>query len=96
MRIGFYGMPSAGKTYILSQIDFIKILAGSTMLRELCPDYDSMDNDGKNVVRRQLADSLLSVESFIMDGHFAFGDKIAFTESDGRLYDVFFYLYISP
>ena len=96
MRIGFYGMPSAGKTYILNQIDFIKVLAGSTMLREMCPDYDLRDNEGKNVVRKQLADSLLSVESFIMDGHFAFGDKIAFTESDGQLYDAFLYLYISP
>lgn len=96
MRIGLYGMPSAGKTYILSQIDYINVLAGSAMLHEICPDYDSRDNEGKNVVRRQLADSLLSVESFIMDGHFAFGDKIAFTESDGRLYDVFIYLYISP
>lgn len=96
MRIGFYGMPSAGKTYILNQIDFIKVFAGSTMLREMCPDYDLRDNEGKNEVRKQLADSLLSVESFIMDGHFAFGDKIAFTESDGRLYDAFLYLYISP
>ena len=96
MRIGFYGMPSAGKTYILNQIDFIKVLAGSAMLREMCPDYDLRDNEGKNVVRKQLADSLFSVESFIMDGHYAFGDKIAFTESDGRLYDAFLYLYISP
>ncbi len=96
MRIGFYGMPSAGKTYILNQIDFIKVLAGSTMLREMCPDYDLRDNEGKNEVRKQLAESLLSVESFIMDGHFAFGDKIAYTESDGQLYDAFLYLYISP
>ena len=58
MRIGLRNA-FRRKTYILSQIDFIKILAGSTMLRELCPDYDSLDNDGKNVVRRQLADSLI-------------------------------------
>ena len=96
MRIGFYGMPSAGKTYILNQLDFIRVLPGSKMLREMCPDYDLRDNEGKNEIRRQLADSLMSEDSFIMDGHYAFGDKIAFTESDGRLYDAFLYLYISP
>lgn len=96
MRIGLYGMPSAGKTNILNKIDFIKVLTGSAMLREICHDYDSRNDDGKNVVRRQLADSLQSIESLIMDGHYAFGDQVAFTENDGRLYDVFLYLYISP
>lgn len=31
-----------------------------------------------------------------MDGHYAFGEETVFTEEDGRLYDVFLYLYRSP
>ena len=40
MRIGLYGMPTAGKSYILDRIDFIKVIAGSKMLHEICPDFD--------------------------------------------------------
>ena len=96
MRIGLYGMPTAGKSYILDKIDFIKVMAGSKMLREICPDFDLKDEAGKGAVRQQLADILASTDTFIMDGHYSFGDKLAFTENDGRLYDVFLYLYISP
>ena len=96
MRIGLYGMPTAGKSYILDKIDFIKVLAGSKMLREICPDFDLLDDVGKERVRRQLADSLSRIDTFIMDGHYSFGDRVAFTERDGSLYDVFLYLYISP
>lgn len=31
-----------------------------------------------------------------MDGHYAFGNEIAFTDGDGQLYDAFLYLYIDP
>ncbi len=96
MRIGLYGMPTAGKSYILDKIDFIKVMAGSKMLREICPGFDSKDETGKGAVRQQLADILATTDTFIMDGHYSFGDKVAFTESDGRLYDVFLYLYIAP
>ena len=40
MRIGLYGLPTAGKTYILDKINFIDVVSGSRMLRELCPDFD--------------------------------------------------------
>ena len=96
MRIGLYGMPTAGKSYILDRIDFIKVISGSKKLREICPDFDKKDEADKEVARRQLADLLASTDTFIMDGHYLFGDKMAFTESDGRLYDAFLYLYISP
>lgn len=96
MRIGLYGMPSAGKSFILEKIDFIRVISGSRMLRELCPDFDKKDEENKKIARQQLADHLMAEDSFIMDGHYAFGDRIAFTESDGRLYDAFVYLYISP
>lgn len=96
MKIGLYGMPTAGKTHILDRIDFLDVVEGSKMLRKIWPDFDSRDETGKNLARKELADMLKDKESFIMDGHYAFGDEIAFTESDGELYDIILYLYVSP
>ena len=95
MRIGLYGMPTAGKSYILERIDFTECLSGSRLLREISPDFDIMSDDDKDRARRKLADKLITKSSFIMDGHYAFGNKAVFTENDGRLYDAFVYLYIS-
>ncbi len=89
MRIGLYGMPAAGKTYILDKLNFVKVIPGSTMLREICPEFDQKDEEEKNAVRRELAGSLANIDTFIIDGHYAFGDKIAFTEEDGCLDDAF-------
>lgn len=74
MRIGLYGMPTAGKTYILEKVDSIEVMAGSVLLREICPSFDLEDDYGKNMAREELAKRLLCVDSFIMDGHYAFGD----------------------
>ena len=35
MRIGLYGMPTAGKTYILDKVDFLEVMSGSVLLRRL-------------------------------------------------------------
>ena len=35
-------------------------------------------------------------EHIISDGHYAFEDTIVFTDADGDIYDVFFYLYCEP
>ena len=96
MKIGLYGMPTAGKTYILDQIDFIDVVFGSKLLREFDPDFDSRDEKGREKDRRAIAALMMEKESFIMDGHYAFGDEVAFTEDDGKMYDVFLYLYVSP
>lgn len=96
MKIGLYGMPTAGKTYILDQIDFIEVVAGSNLLRKYDPDFDSRDENGRKKARKAIAALMMEKESFIMDGHYAFGDEIAFTEDDGKMYDVFLYLYVSP
>ena len=96
MRIGLYGMPAAGKTYILNQIDFIETAAGGRLLRECDPDFDSRDETGRETARKAFAKKMAQKESFIMDGHYAFGSETAFTEDDGRMYDAFLYLYISP
>ena len=99
MKIGLYGMPGAGKTYILERIPFLRTMAGSRMLRECDPEFDSRDEAGKEKARREMARMLReghSGDDFIMDGHYAFGEKQVFTEEDGELYDVFLYLYLSP
>lgn len=96
MRIGLYGMPTSGKSYILDQVDSVRVMHGSRMLRQICNDFELKDEEQKRIVRLKLANILSSEDAFIMDGHYSFGDKIAFTESDGRLYDAFLYLYISP
>ena len=43
MRLGLYGMPTAGKTYILDKIDFIDVIIGSKLLRSFDPYFDSRD-----------------------------------------------------
>ena len=96
MRIGLYGMPAAGKTYILDKIDFLTVFHGSKMLFEICPDFNLKNDTEKESVRKELADYLSTQNDFIMDGHYAFGDEVVFTENDGCLYDVILYLYISP
>lgn len=96
MRIGLYGLPAAGKTYILDKIKFLDVISGSRMLRKICPEFDAKSDVQKNTIRIKLAELLKNRDMFIMDGHYAFGDKVVFTESDGKLYDVFMYLYIAP
>ena len=96
MRIGLYGMPTSGKTYILDQIDFLEVLVGSKLLREYVPDFDKRDEEGREQARKAVASLMMSKETFIMDGHYAFGNEVAFTEEEGEMYDVYLYLYISP
>lgn len=99
MKIGLYGMPTSGKTYILDRIPFLRTIAGSRLLLEWDPEFDSRDEAGRERVRKALACWLrekYSGEDFILDGHYAFGEKKVFTEEDGQLYDVFLYLYLSP
>lgn len=96
MRIGLYGMPAAGKTYIMDRIDFIEVLAGSGLLHEYDPDFDTRDEKGREHDRKAIAERLMKRKTFVMDGHYAFGNEVAFTEEDGELYDVFLYLYVDP
>ena len=96
MRLGLYGLPAAGKTYILDRIKGIKILHGSEMLFDIDKDFHHMDEKCKKAVRKELANTLLKEDNFIMDGHYSFGDNVVFTKEDGKLYDAFLYLYIEP
>ena len=96
MRIGLYGMPTAGKTHILDQIDFIEVIVGSRLLREYDPDFDTRDEAGREHDRKAVAQLMMEKKNFIMDGHYAFGNETAFTEEEGKMYDVYLYLYVSP
>ena len=96
MRIGFYGMPTSGKTFVLDKVDFMEVIVGSKLLRQYDPDFDKRDEAGREAARRAVAKIMLSKPEFIMDGHYAFGDEIAFTDEEGEMYDVYLYLYVDP
>lgn len=96
MRIGLYGLPTAGKSYVLSRVQNLEVLSGSSLLKELAPDFHELSEKEKTGVRAQLAFRLRKKDKFIMDGHYSFGDNIVFTEEDGQLYDTFLYLYVDP
>lgn len=96
MRIGLYGLPTAGKSYILSAVRSLEVLSGSSLLKEIAPDFYDLTESQKEEVRQDLALQLLKKDRFIMDGHYSFGDKVVFTEADGQLYDTFLYLYVDP
>ncbi len=96
MKIGLYGMPTAGKTTILKQIDFLPVLHGSTSLHELAPNFSMLNEKDKKLVRLEFAQKCRTFNKLLMDGHYAFGDQVVFTENDGDLYDCFLYLYVHP
>ncbi len=96
MRVGLYGMPTAGKTFIMDQIDFLDVLVGSKLLRDYAPDFDKRDESGREEARKAVANICRQRDMFIMDGHYAFGDETAFTDEEGEMYDQYLYLYIDP
>lgn len=96
MRIGLYGLPTAGKTFILDAVRNFEVLAGSSLLKTLAPDFHALTVEEKTHVRKQLAEQLRAKDDFIMDGHYSFGDEVVFTDEDGELYDIFLYLYVDP
>jgi hypothetical protein len=96
MRIGLYGMPTAGKTYIMGKVDFLEVIGGTNFLRQYDPSFDTQPEEIREKDRREVAKILMEKQSFLMDGHYAFGDFVAFTEEEGEMYDVYLYLYIDP
>ena len=96
MRIGLYGLPTAGKTFILDAVRNFEVLAGSSLLKTLAPNFHTMAAEEKTHIRKQLAEQLRDKDNFIMDGHYSFGDEVVFTDEDGVLYDIFLYLYVDP
>lgn len=96
MRIGLYGLPTAGKSYILSAVRNLEVLSGSSLLKKIAPNFHNLTESQKEEARQELALQLQKKDRFIMDGHYSFGDNVVFTEADGQLYDTFLYLYVDP
>lgn len=96
MRIGLYGLPTAGKTYILNAVRSLEVFFGSKLLKELAPNFSGLSAVEKEHVRKELAFQVGKKDGIIMDGHYSFGDDVVFTEADGQLYDVILYLYVDP
>jgi len=94
MRIGLYGLPTSGKNYILEKIDFINVHFGSLEILKYDKDFKLKIKEEKDTIRIKFAKDMMKYDDFIMDGHYAFGDEIAFTEADGELYDVIIYLFV--
>ena len=96
MRIGLYGMPCAGKSCLLRQVDFLEAIEGSRLLREVAPDFDKRDERGRRAARVEANRLCKRKDGFAMSAHYSFGAEVAFTEEEGEMYDRFLYLYIAP
>lgn len=99
MKIAIYGMPSSGKTTLISKMTNVKVLNGRQELDRLSDGrFSQMSEEEKNVVRIRYTEYLSSMDEGILvsDGHYSFVDKVVFTPSDGDVYDVIFYLYCVP
>lgn len=96
MRIALYGLPCAGKTTFMGQFTGIKIVNGSETLKGLCNgNFSDLTEEEKVSVRIKYTEYIRNLDDEIVlsDGHYAFLDKIVFTEQDGDVYDAFIYLY---
>lgn len=99
MKFVIYGLPCAGKDYLLSMMPFIQHIKGSAWLNAQCNNkFRELSSEEQNDLRRQFIKHINSIETenVIVDGHYAFPDnsgyRLAFTDSDGDSYDVFIYL----
>lgn len=97
MKYVLYGLPCAGKTTLLNGLD-IPVIHGSTELNKMAVGkFDELSGEQKTELRKRYAEQLSArTDTFISDGHYSFLDDVVFTKSDGRLYDVFLYLYAKP
>ena len=66
MRIGLYGMPTSGKTFIMDKIDFMEVLVGSRLLRQYDPDFDKRDEAGREEDRKAVAKIMLAKPRIII------------------------------
>lgn len=99
MKIALYGMPCAGKSTLMDRITDAKVINGSQELRRICGgSFLELSEEEKHQVRIKYTEYIngLNDEVIVSDGHYSFMETVAFTETDGELYDIFIYLYCSP
>lgn len=97
MKYALYGLPCAGKTTLFDELT-IPVIHGSTELNKMASGrFLDLPDAEKNKLRIRYAEQLRArTDSFISDGHYSFLDDVVFTDADGKLYDVFIYLYCDP
>lgn len=97
MKYVLYGLPCAGKTTLMSGLT-IPVIHGSAELNRMASGrFSVLSNHEKNALRIRYAEQLKAkTGTFISDGHYSFLENVAFTDTDGNLYDVFIYLYCMP
>lgn len=96
MKIALYGLPCAGKTTLMEKFTGIKTANGSETLKGLCNgNFSDLTEEEKVFVRIKYTEYICNLDDEIVlsDGHYAFFDKVVFTEQDGDVYDAFIYLY---
>lgn len=96
MRIALYGLPCAGKTTLMEHLAGIKTVNRSETLKGLCNgNFSDLTEEEKVSVRIKYTEYIRNLDDKIVlsDGHYAFLDKVVFTEQDGDVYDAFIYLY---
>lgn len=101
MKCAIYGMPCSGKSTLLAKLSCLEVVQGSVWLAKASEkQYGKRFRDllaaEQDQLRKAFIASLAKKDNIIVDGHYAFGDHVVFTEEDGACYDVFFYLYEDP
>lgn len=100
MKFVLYGMPCAGKTTLLNALDGrLHVVNGSSWLnKSMNRNFSRLPESEKAKWRIKYTEYLAGIidEHIISDGHYAFEDTVVFTDADGEIYDVFFYLYCEP
>lgn len=99
MRIAIYGLPGSGKTSLIESIPNVKALSGRQELDRLSSgQFSNMTEEEKRDVRVRYTEFLSELDDdvIVSDGHYSFVDNVVFTDSDGDIYDVIFYLFCKP
>ncbi len=102
MRIVLYGLPCAGKDYLIGHLPFLTHVRGSEWLNARSGGRfrELPEGEKEELRRRFIAHVRESEGDVIVDGHYCFpggdGYRVAFTGDDGDCYDVFAYLDTPP
>lgn len=98
MRIALYGLPCAGKSTLLSELNNFCIVNGSEELNKMSNgNFETLSESEKNKLRKEYIKKLREYPDklIISDGHYSFLDNVVFTEDDAQAYDVFIYMFCS-
>lgn len=101
MRIGIFGMPMAGKTFLLEEAKKQygwNVFSRNEMLQEILLDISThcnMDQAyAEKIAKKMLAMKLQKEDDFLIDGYYSSDSELVFLRDDINVYDVFVYLYV--